>query len=165
MSTVRRRVAALARASARRERLEPELRTALEARRSERLALQAQADDMALRLLELEALALDHRARITRMMTGEEPFSLDAFDGCRRYVDIIDTQRQEAEAALDAQRVLVAAKDDEMSAARREIALNRGRIDVCRKRVHELENLLEQAALEAEDEAAEELVLARRSKA
>jgi chromosome segregation ATPase len=161
-ATTRRRIAALARASQRRERLEADLRAEVEARKRERDALQARADELDARIAELDAIALDHRARITRMMTGEEPFSLDTFDACRRYLEIVDTQTREARAALDEQNAAIAAKDDEVAAARRAIALNRGRIDVCRKRAREMERVLEQIAMDAEDEAAEELTLARR---
>lgn len=162
MSTTKRRIVALERASQRRERKEPDLRAALEARRRERMAAQAQADEAAARVAQLEAVAADHRLRIARMMTGEARFSLDDFEACRRYLEIVDAQTAQALADLDAQRAAVAAKDAEADAARRAIALNRGRIDVCRARAKTLANVLEAAALDAEDEAAEEQTLARR---
>jgi type III secretion system HrpB7-like protein len=165
MSTTKRRIAALARASARRERMEADLRAALEARRRERAQLQAQADELAAQVAELDAIAFDHRSRIARMMTGEDPFSLDSFEACRRYLEIVDGKTREAQAALAERHAALAAKDDEVTHARRAIAMNRGRIDVCRQRMRDLERVLEQAALDAEDEAAEELVLARRVRA
>jgi type III secretion system HrpB7-like protein len=164
-ATTRRRISALARASERRERMEADLRAELEARRREHAELQARADDIAQQLMELHAITTDHRARIARMMTGEEPFSLDSFDACRRYLDIVDHEAREAQTALDAQHAAIATKDDEVIAARRAIAQNRGRIDVCRERVRDLERVLERIALDAEDEAAEELTLAKRRSA
>jgi type III secretion system HrpB7-like protein len=164
-ATTRRRIAALARASQRRERMEADLRAELDARRREHAALQARADELADRLMELHAITVDHRMRIARMMTGEEPFSLDSFDACRRYLDMIDAQTRETQGALDEQHAAMAAKDEEVVAARRAIAQNRGRIDVCRERVRDLERVLERIAADAEDEAAEELTLARRRSA
>jgi type III secretion system HrpB7-like protein len=161
-ATPRRRIAALARASERRERMEADLRAELETRRREHAALQARADELLERLAELHAIAVDHRSRIARMMTGEEPFSLDSFDACRRYLDIVDHETREAQGALDEQHAAIAAKDEEVISARRAIAQNRGRIDVCRERVRDLERVLERIALDAEDEAAEELTLAKR---
>jgi type III secretion system HrpB7-like protein len=165
MSTITRRIAALARASDRRERMEPELRAALEAHRRAWAQLVAHADELSARVSELEAIAFDHRSRIARMMTGDDPFSLDTFEACRRYLDIIDTQTREARLALEEQRAAIASKEAEITQAQRAIAMNRGRIDICRQRVRDLQRVLEQAALDAEDEAAEELVLAKRVRA
>lgn len=165
MSTTGRRITALKRASARRERMETELRGELDARRREQAELQSRADETAARLAELEAIAAHHRARIAGMMTGAEPFSIDVFEGCRRYLEVVDAQVLEAQAEFDTRRQEVVAKDEQIAAARRAIAQNRGRIDVCRKRTKQLEQTLDQIALDAEDEAAEELALARRSHA
>jgi chromosome segregation ATPase len=162
MNTNRRRIAALSRASARRERMEADLRAALDALRRELAQLQAHADELKARVSELEAIAFDHRSRIARMMTGEEPFSLDMFEACRRYLDIIDARTREACDALDAQHAAIVAKQADTQQAQRAIAVNRARIDLCRKRARDLEQVLEQAALDAEDEAAEELALAKR---
>jgi type III secretion system HrpB7-like protein len=161
-ATTKRRIQALERASDRRERMEADLRAELESHRREYAHLQAHADELRMRIAELEAIASDHRARIARMMTGEAPFSLDAFDGCRRYLDIIATQARDTQAELEAQHEALAAKDEDIAAARRAIAQNRGRIDVCRERVRDLQRVLERVALDAEDEAAEELTLAKR---
>lgn len=163
MSTLVRRIGALTRASARRERMEPDLRAALEARREECAQLHAQVDQTVARLNELQSVADQHRARIVAMMTGAEPFSIDIFDGCRRYLEVVESQCDEARAELDTRRSAVVAKEAEVAGARRAIALNRGRIDVCRKRTKQLQQTLDQVALDAEDEAAEELASARRS--
>lgn len=162
MNTTRRRIAALEGASQRRERKETDLRAQLEARRRERAQAQAQADETAARVAQLEAVAADHRLRIARMMTGEARFSLDDFEACRRYLEIVDAQAAQALAELNARREAVIEKDSEIIEARRAIALNRGRIDVCRARAQTLTRGLEAVALDAEDEAAEEQMLARR---
>lgn len=163
MRTTVRRIAALKRASARRERKETELRGELDARRREHAALCRQVEESVARVMELEAIAAQHRERIAGMMTGAEPFSIDVFEGCRRYLEVIDAQTSEARAELDARQQAVAAKDAQVADARRAIAQNRGRIDVCRKRTAQLERTLAQIELDAEDEAAEELSMARRS--
>ncbi|MCR4468320.1 type III secretion protein [Burkholderia sp. SCN-KJ] len=162
-STTGRRIKALKRASDRRERMETELRAALDARRRERVELQAHVDEATARVAELDAIAVHHRGRIAGLMTGEEPFSITVFDGCRRYLEVVDAQVRDARMELDARRDAVASKDEEIAAARRAIAQNRGRIDVCRERTKQLEQALDQVALDAEDEAAEELALARRT--
>jgi hypothetical protein len=162
MSVICRRIAALTRASDRRERLEPDLRASLEACRRELAQLKAHADELHARVRELEAIAFDHRSRIVRMMTGEDMFSLETFEACRRYLDIVDTQSLEASNALEAQRAAIVVKEADTKQAQKAIAVNRARIDICRKRVRDLERMQEQIALDAEDEAAEELVLAKR---
>ncbi|MDR5759456.1 type III secretion protein [Caballeronia sp. LZ035] len=142
--------------------MEADLRASLDALRRDLAQLQAHAEELKARVDELEATAFDHRSRIARMMTGEDTFSLDTFEACRRYLDIIDARTREAGNALDAQQAAIVAKQAETQLAQRAIAVNRARIDLCRKRVRGLEQVLEQAALDAEDEAAEERVMAKR---
>ncbi|MDB5787001.1 type III secretion protein [Caballeronia mineralivorans] len=163
MNQAGRRIAALRRARSRRERMEADLRAVLEARRREHAELQARAGEAEASVARLDTIARDHRERIAGMMTGSEPFSIDIFEACRRYLEIVDAQLGEAQAALQACVDAVAAKAGEMAAARCAIALNRGRIDVCRDRAKQLEKSLDQIAADAEDEAAEELALARRA--
>ncbi|WGS54179.1 type III secretion protein [Paraburkholderia sp. D15] len=163
MRTTVRRITALKRASARRERKETELRAELDTRRREHMDLSRRVDESVARVAELDAIAIQHRDRIAGMMTGAEPFSIDVFEGCRRYLEVIDAQAQDARAELDTRQQAVVAKEEEIAGARRAIAQNRGRIDVCRQRTTQLEQTLAQIELDAEDEAAEELSLARRS--
>ncbi|RXV65755.1 type III secretion protein [Burkholderia stabilis] len=162
MRTISRRMTALKRAGARRERMEPELRGALDARRREHAELQARVEHTTARLAELDAIVARQRARIAGMMTGAEPFAIDDFDGCRRYLEVVDAQVLATRAELDTQRDAVAEKDRQVADARRAIAQNRGRIDMCHTRTTQLERTLDQIELDAEDEAAEELALARR---
>ncbi|ALX16825.1 hypothetical protein P350_34885 [Burkholderia cepacia JBK9] len=165
MRTISRRIAALKRAGARRERMEPELRGALDAHRREHAELQARVERTMARLAELDAIAAQQRARIAGMMTGTAPFAIDDFDGCRRYLEVIETQARATQAELDTHRDAMAAKDEQVAQARRAIAQNRGRIDLCRTRTTQLERSLDRIELDAEDEAAEELALARRGRA
>jgi len=165
MRTISRRIAALKRAGARRERMELELRGALDVRRREYAELQSRVEQTMARLAELDAIVAHQRARIAGMMTGAEPFAIDDFDGCRRYLEVVEVQVRATQAELDAHRDAVAAKDEQVADARRAIAQNRGRIDMCHTRTTQLERTFDQIELDAEDEAAEELALARHSRA
>jgi type III secretion system HrpB7-like protein len=165
MSGPQRQIAALRRATARRERLEQALRAELAQRQVERGPLVEQAHAAQQQVMELDALAQLYRRRAQAMMTGAEPFSIEALTAIRRYVETVDEQLAAARnTAADAQQA-VHAKEGEIAAARRSIAQNRGRIDLCMQRITKLERVLEGIAADAEDEEIEEMALARASHA
>jgi predicted nucleic acid-binding Zn-ribbon protein len=95
------------------------------------------------------------------MMTGAEPFSIDNFTSIRRYTETVEERLAHAKSELNEARAAIAAKDEEIAAARRDIAQNRGRIDMCEQRVKKLEAVLDGIAADAEDEETEEMALAR----
>ncbi|HZZ11821.1 MAG TPA: type III secretion protein [Paraburkholderia sp.] len=160
----RRQITALKRSCARRERLEEALRGALAQCQDERARCCAQADAIAHRNAELDAVVRMYRQRIAAMMTGAEPFSIDNFGSIRRYTEMVEERLAQAQSELTEARAAIAVKDQEIAAARRDIAQNRGRIDLCGQRVKKLEAVLEGIAADAEDEETEEMALARLSR-
>lgn len=162
--SAQRQITALKRSSARRERLEEALRATLAQRQNERAACCARAEAIALRFEELDAVVNLYRQRIAAMMTGAEPFSIDNFTSIRRYTETVEERLASTNAELAEARAAIAAKDDEIAAARRDIAQNRGRIDMCGARVKKLEAVLEGLAADTEDEETEEMALARLSR-
>ncbi|MBT2793420.1 type III secretion protein [Paraburkholderia strydomiana] len=159
--SAQRQITALKRSGARRERLDEALRGALAQRQNERAACYSQADAAAQRHAELEAVVRMYRQRIAAMMTGAEPFSIDNFTSIRRYTETVEERLAHAQSELNEARAAIAAKDEEIAAARRDIAQNRGRIDMCEQRVKKLEAVLDGIAADAEDEETEEMALAR----
>jgi hypothetical protein len=149
MSAPKRQIAALSRAVSRRQRSEQDLRARLAQFVAARLPLvenEAQARGHA---AELEAQARSYRQRISAMMAGAEPFSIDTLTAIRLYADEVDRQHALIE------------HDAGIANTRREIAKNRGRIDLCEKRIGILQRVLDGIAADAEDEDIEETALAR----
>ncbi|XUW93406.1 type III secretion protein (plasmid) [Burkholderia sp. M6-3] len=159
--SAQRQIIALKRSSARRERLEEALRAALAQRQNERAVHSAEADAAAQRHAELDAVVRMYRQRIAAMTTGTEPFSIENFTSIRRYTEMVEERLTHAQSELNEARAAIAAKDEEIAAARRDIAQNRGRIEMCEQRVKKLEAVLDGLAADAEDEETEEMALAR----
>ncbi|MDR3096678.1 MAG: type III secretion protein HrpB7 [Paraburkholderia sp.] len=157
-----RRVAALERSRARRQRLDNSLRAALNARREER-AERERARDAKAQEVEREAEVLRYyQQRIDTMMTGGDVFSLEALNGCRLYIGVVGEKLRVLEAALAQAEALVRESEGAIAQTRREIEQNLGRIDLCGARIAEIRRKQENAASDASDEEAEEAALARR---
>src|SRR5262249_33244736 len=111
MSAPKRQIAALSRAVSRRQRLEQDLRTRLAQLVPARVRLverEGQARDHA---AALEAQARSYRQRISAMMSGAEPFSIDTLTAIRLYADEVDRAHSAALDALTAAQQVVAAHD------------------------------------------------------
>ena len=161
MSAPKRQIAALSRAVSRRQRTEQDLRARLAQRVAARLPLVEREAQARGRAAELEAQARSYRQRISAMMAGGEPFSIDTLTAIRLYADEVDRQFATASDAVTAAQQALAAHDAEIASTRGEIARNRGRIDLCEKRIGTLQRVLDGIAADAEDEDIEETALAR----
>ncbi|MFP3550281.1 type III secretion protein [Paraburkholderia sp. SIMBA_049] len=161
MSAPKRQIAALSRAVSRRQRSEQDLRARLAQLVPARLPLvenEAQARGHA---AELEAQARSYRERITAMMAGAEPFSIDTLTAIRLYAEEVNRHHATACEAVKAAQHALIEHDAGIANTRREIAKNRGRIDLCEKRIGILQRVLDGIAADAEDEDIEETALAR----
>jgi len=161
MNAPKRQIAALSRAVSRRQRFEQDLRAQLAQRVAARAPLVEQEQRAQAYAAQLEAELLSYRQRITAMMTGAEPFSIDTLTAIRLYADGVADQWGAARNAHAAAQQALVAHDGEIAATRREIAKNRGRIDLIEARVHKLERMIDHAQADAEDEDVEETALAR----
>jgi len=99
------------------------------------------------------------------MMAGAEPFSIDTLTAIRLYADEVERAHATALDALMAAQQAVAEHDGTIANTRREIAKNRGRIDLCEARIGKLQRVLDGIAADAEDEDIEETALARLARA
>jgi hypothetical protein len=165
MSAPKRQIAALTRAVSRRQRFEQDLRARLAQLVAARVPLverEGQARDHA---AALEAQAQSYRQRVSAMMAGAEPFLIDTLTAIRLYADEVDRAHAAELDVLTAARQAVAGHDATMAHARREIAKNRGRIDLCEARIGKLQRVLDGIAADAEDEDIEETALARLTRA
>lgn len=161
MSAPKRQIAALSRAVSRRQRSEQDLRARLAQLVAARMPLvenEARARGYA---ADLETQARSYRQRISAMMAGAEPFSIDTLTVIRLYADEVDRQYAAASDAVTAAQQALTAHDAGIASMRGEIAKNRGRIDLCEKRIGILQRVLDGIAADAEDEDIEETALAR----
>lgn len=165
MSAPEREIAALSRTVSRRQRFEQDLRARLAQLAAARLPLverEGQAHDHA---AALEAQARSYWQRVSAMMAGAEPFSIDTLTAIRLYADEVERAHATALDALMAAQQAVAEHDGTIANTRREIAKNRGRIDLCEARIGKLQRVLDGIAADAEDEDIEETALARLARA
>lgn len=158
----KRQAAALRQSAARRERHEQTLRATLAGQQGEWDALRVQEQASVAQIAELRARGAGYRARVEQMLSGREPFSIESFDMCRRYLDLLDEQIAAAQTVLDGQREAVARMAGQIAESRARIARNRVRIDTCGSRITAIVARLQQAADDAEDEEAEEAAIGRR---
>src|SRR5262249_23316830 len=152
-------------AVARRRRFEQDLRARLAQQMAARAPLaenEARARDHA---AALDAQAQSYRQRIYAMLAGAEPVSIDTLTAIRRSADEVDRAHAAALDALSAAQQAMAAHDAATANTRREIAQNRGRIDVCEARIALLQRVLDGIAADAEDDDIEETALARLARA
>ncbi|MBN3759793.1 type III secretion protein [Burkholderia sp. Ac-20365] len=165
MSAQKRQIAALSRAVSRRQRFAQALRARLAQRVAARTPLVENETRARAHAAALEAQARSYRQRISAMMAGAEPFSIDTLTAIRLYAEDIDTQFSSARDAVTAAQQTLATHDAEIAGTRREIAKNRGRIELCEKRIGALQRVLDGIAADAEDEDIEETALARLARA
>lgn len=165
MNAPKRQIAALSRAVSRRQRAEQDLRARLAQIVASRLPLVESEASTRANAAALDAQAQSYRQRISAMMSGAEPFSIDTLTAIRLYADEVDQQSATAREAWHAAQQTLAAHDDEIAAVRQEIAKSRGRIDLCEARIGKLQRLLDGIAADAEDEDIEETALARLARA
>jgi type III secretion system HrpB7-like protein len=161
MSALKRQIAALSRAVSRRQRSEQDLRARLAQFVAARLPLvenEARARGYA---ADLETQARSYRQRISAMMAGAEPFSIDTLTAIRLYAEEVNRHHATACEAVKAAQHALIEHDAGIANTRREIAKNRGRIDLCEKRIGILQRVLDGIAADAEDEDIEETALAR----
>ncbi|WP_109477451.1 type III secretion protein [Paraburkholderia sp. C35] len=161
MSAPKRQIAALSRAVSRRQRFEQDLRARLAQLVAARIALVESEAHARGQAAALEAQAQSYRQRVSAMMSGAEPFSIDTLTAIRLYADEVDRQCAVAREALAAAQQMLAAHDASIAGMRGEIAKNRGRIELCEKRIGQLQRVLDGIAADAEDEDIEETALAR----
>jgi len=165
MSAQKRQIVALSRAVSRRQRFEQALRARLAQLGAARMPLVENETRARAHAAALEAQARSCRQRISAMMAGAEPFSIDTLTAIRLYAEDIDGQFANARDAVTAAQQALATHDAEIAGTRREIAKNRGRIDLCEKRIGALQRVLDGLAADAEDEDIEETALARLARA
>lgn len=157
--------AALRRTVERRMRLEETLRLTLGSQREQYARLEAARDAKRAALQAQRDILQACHARIASMMSDGKPFSLADMNGSMRYAEIVAQRVGTCEGELATAEHALSAKEDEIAAAIRAIANNRGRIDVCHERIAHIGRARANAADDAADEEAEEAVLARMAQA
>ncbi len=165
MSAPQRQIAALSRAVSRRRRLEQDLRARLAQLVAARAPLVEREGQARAHAAALEGQARSYGRRISAMMSGAEPFSIDTLTAIRLYADEVDRMHAAALDALTAAQQAIAAHDGTIANTRGEIAKNRGRIGLCETRIGKLQRVLDGIAADAEDEDIEETALARLARA
>lgn len=160
-ASIRRRIAALERTVSRRRRLDESLTAELAARRGEHAQAQRDAQTKADEVQSERALLQSYYDRIARMMSGGSVVSVTEMTGCMRYAEVVAERLHALEAELRSLEQVVDAKAEQVAAAARAVAHNRGRIDLCKGRIGELGRDLDTHANDASDEEAEEAALAR----
>ncbi len=154
-------MAALQLTIGRRERLERRLQTSVIAAREAHAAALSQRDAQLTRTqAEREQLRGFH-TRISQMMTAGAAFQLAELNATMRYAEVVAVRVGQMENELAALERALRGKADELAAATRALAQNRGRIDLCSERMAGLRVALEREAADAADEEAEEAALAR----
>lgn len=161
MAVSDRRTAALKRTVQRRTRIEETLRAKLATQREQQAHLEAERDAKREAVLEQTDLLQTYRNRIAAMMGGDTPFSLADMNAGMRYIEIVEQRLRACEDALAQAEERLQAHAAELAATVRAIANNRGRIDLCEKRIEHIARAGADAASDAADEEAEEAVLAR----
>ncbi|WP_223217486.1 type III secretion protein [Paraburkholderia phenoliruptrix] len=159
--TTRRRMAALQLTIGRRERLERRLQSGVVAGREAHAAALSQRDAQLARTDAERAQLHGFHTRISQMMTGGTAFQLAELNATMRYAEVVAVRVSQMENELAALEAALRGKADQLAAATRALAQNRGRIDLCSERMAGLRAALEREAADAGDEEAEEAALAR----
>lgn len=100
-------------------------------------------------------------ARLDAMTSGEEPFSLEAFNEQRRYMEVVAERQRVCRAELERQQAVLAEREADMQQTRRAIAANEARMNFIKGRVKVIERDLDHRASDAADDEAQENALAR----
>ncbi len=154
-------MAALQLTIGRRERLERRLQSDLVAAREAHAAALGQHDAQLARTHAERAQLHSFHTRISQMMTGGTAFQLAELNATMRYAEVVAVRVSQMENELASLEVALRSKADQLAAAARALAQNRGRIDLCGERMAGLRAALEREAADAGDEEAEEAALAR----
>jgi len=151
-----RRIVALARVLARRQRLDRTLNAELTERRREREALVA-ALDGARGDADAKAAELDRQDhRIDTMMSGNTPFRPDDLLRESDFRGVIRERWEALQAAAMQAQAALAAKDEEIRASRERILKNRARVEIYDARRTALLRAIDVATEDAQDEEASE---------
>ncbi|WP_233203227.1 MULTISPECIES: type III secretion protein SctO [Mycetohabitans] len=102
-----------------------------------------------------------HEERIAQMMIGSSCFSIAEMQASMRYMDLVTDRIRVLQRELAALEQQYREKTDEISRTAQAIASNRGRIDVCERRIGVLRRKLDELASDIADEETEEAALAR----
>ena len=157
-----RRIAALRRTTARRERMEDALRATLAKQREEHAQIAAKCKEKEAEIAHARDVLRASQDHIERMMTSGAAFSIPDLNNVMRYADTVADRVRVLERELSALEEARRAKTDEIAKTARTIASNRGRIDMCNRRIDLIRRALENAASDVADEEAEEAALSRR---
>jgi type III secretion system HrpB7-like protein len=156
-----RRITALRRAVVRRKRIEDELREMLAQQRDEQATLLHSCEDKGTQIERERDVVRANEERIAQMMTGSSCFSIAEMQASMRYMDLVTDRIRVLQRELAALEQQYREKTDEISRTAQAIASNRGRIDVCERRIGVLRCKLDELASDIADEEAEEAALAR----
>ncbi|CAN7581567.1 type III secretion protein SctO [Trinickia sp. LjRoot230] len=160
-ASIARRIAALERTVSRRRRLDETLTAELAARREEQAQLQRECDAKQEEVQRERDLLQTYYDRIANMMSGGSVVSVTEMTACMRYTDVVAERLRAREGELQSIEAAVQDKAQQVALAARAIANNRGRIDLCKDRIKDLERDQLMQASDAADEEAEEAALAR----
>jgi type III secretion system HrpB7-like protein len=161
MSASDRRIAALRRTTTRRKRMEDELRGTLAKQREEQAQIAARCDEKSAGIEREHDVLKESQTRIAQMMTGSEAFSIGDMHASMRYADTVSDRIHVLERERNSLEQAHREKTHEIAKTVRAIANNRGRIDLCNRRIEVIKRALDNEASDAADEDAEEASLAR----
>ncbi|WP_323073922.1 type III secretion protein SctO [Mycetohabitans endofungorum] len=156
-----RRIDALRRSVARRKRREEALREMLARQRDEQATLLQRCEEKRTQIEREQSVVRASEDRIAQMMTGSSCFSIAEMQALMRYIDLMMDRIRTLQHELVALEQQYREKTDETSRTAQAIASNRGRIDVCERRIDALRRKLDELASDMADEEAEESALAR----
>lgn len=137
------------------------LRKELESRRRE---YEAQAEQCRLCAAQLDELndTLDAcDARLEAMASGITPFSLEAFNEVRRYMEVVAERKRTCADELQRQNAELANREASVQETRQKMAATDARIEYIKGRVKVIERELDSRASDAADDEAQENALAR----
>lgn len=160
---IARRIEVLERTVSRRHRLDEALRAELAARRGEHAQAQQEAQTKADQVQSERVLLQSYYDRIARMMSGGSVVSVTEMTGCMRYAEVVAQRLHVLEAELSSLEQVVDTTAEQVAAAARAVANNRGRIDLCKNRIGALGRDLDTHANDASDEEAEDAALRART--
>ncbi|OXJ06590.1 hypothetical protein [Burkholderia sp. AU6039] len=156
-----RRIAALAHANARRTREIDGWRGDLATRLGERSAL---LERRAVKLEQIDGedrIIAGQQARIDRMTSDSDGFSIESFNQCVRYIGVVSDRKRGMVAELEKLDGELERAESAISTLQRQIATAMQKIERCNERIAAIRRALDLAREDEQDEENEEMATSR----
>ncbi|VWC38249.1 type III secretion protein HrpB7 [Burkholderia lata] len=156
-----RRIAALAHANARRTREIDGWRGELATRLDERNALLARRAAKCEQIDGEAQIIAGQQARIDRMTSDGDGFSIESFNQCVRYIGVVSDRKRAMTAELDKLDGELERAESAISKLERQIATAMQKIERCDERIAAIRRARDSAREDAQDEENEEMATSR----